>query len=218
MNFNPSYVGIRNDLLKHIAGTNLDILDVGCATGENGRFLLDHHIAKSVIGVELDVEMANQAKNKIQKVFNDSIEKEEILTEIKNSNFDIIILGDVLEHLIDPWKILRELATTLKPKGKIIISIPNVQHIDIFINVFVKGTWPLNSRGLFDKTHLRWFTKKDLESLITQAGLKVIRLERKFRFRDTLQSIRFPIWAYPLRILMPNLFTHQYIAVVQRRI
>lgn len=212
MKFNASYINTRPDLLKYINGRNLEILDIGCATGENGRFLLEKGYARSVIGVELDFEMAQEAKNKIQEVFSESIENEKLLLELQKHQFDFILIGDVLEHLIDPWRVLRELSKALKQSGKIIISTPNVQHIDVFINVFINGTWPLNERGLFDKTHLRWFTKYDLKKLIEQATLKIEIIEHKFRFRDPIGS-KFPFWSKPFKKLFPNLFTHQYIIV-----
>jgi 2-polyprenyl-3-methyl-5-hydroxy-6-metoxy-1,4-benzoquinol methylase len=215
MELNSSYIQTRPDLLKYIEGSELNILDVGCATGENGRFLLDKGYARSVTGVEYDHIMADEAKNKIQKVFKGSIEDPQLLAELQNFEFDFILLGDVLEHLVDPWKVLLSLGKTLKNGGKVIISIPNAQHIDIFRNLYLKGTWPLNSRGLFDRTHLRWFTKKDLFSMVNQAGLKVEHLERKFRYRDALGS-SFPIWSGLWIKIAPSLFTHQFIIICSR--
>ena len=212
MEFNNAYIRTRSGLLKHIKGENLTVLDVGCATGQNGSYLLENKIAKKVVGVEYDEQMGLEAEKKLSKTIIGSIEDKQILDNLKEDQYDYIILGDVLEHLVDPWKVLTILAGYLNPNGKVILSIPNVQHIDVFYNVYIKGTWPLNKAGLFDRTHLRWFTKKDLMQLIKKANLRAENIERRFKFRD-LSSKRFPIWAIPFRKAFPNLFTRQYVIV-----
>jgi len=217
MEFNSSYITIRHDLLKHVKGIDLDILDIGCANGENGRYLMEKGYAKSVVGVEYVDAMAIEAKKKLSIVFSGSIEDKQLLTELKSYNFDIILLGDVLEHLVDPWSVLNSLSENLKKEGKIIISTPNVQHIEVFISLYMKGSWPLNDRGIFDRTHLRWFTIKDLRKLVNQANLKIDNVERIFRFRDALNS-KFPFWSLPFKKLKPSWFTHQYVITASSKL
>lgn len=209
---NKAYIRTRKGLLKHIVGEHKCVLDVGCATGENGLFLLENNIADTVVGVEYVSAMGEEAKTKLSKTLIGSIEDEEILKSLSEHQYDYVIFGDVLEHLVDPWKVLKTIAGYLKKEGKIIISVPNVQHFDVFYHVYIKGTWPLNNAGLFDRTHLRWFTKKDLAALVAKADLKIDKVERKFKFRDG-STKRFPIWSIPLRTLFPNLFTRQYVVV-----
>jgi len=117
-----------------------------------------------------------------------------------------------LEHLNNPLQVLKELKELLKSNGKIIISLPNIAHIELFIQIYIKGTWPKNERGIFDKTHLRWFTRKDVFELITASGLKLITYERKFRSRDAIGS-KFS-WKYKLlKIISKDLVTFQHIIV-----
>src|SRR4051812_3570553 len=118
-NLNPSYINLREDLLKHINGSELEILDVGCATGENGRYLLQEGFAKKVVGVEYDEAMASIARDKLSFVYDSSIEDKMLLSELSKNTFDFILLGDVLEHLYDPETVLRELTKTLKSNGKV---------------------------------------------------------------------------------------------------
>ncbi|AFL81692.1 Methionine biosynthesis protein MetW [Aequorivita sublithincola DSM 14238] len=212
--YNKSYIGLRQDLLKYIEGKSNIVLDVGCALGINGKFLLDSNIADQVYGIEYDFGMARQAEKFNTKVFCGDLNDASFIESILNSNnsFDYIIFGDILEHLFDPLKVLAELKSMLKPHGTIIISVPNIGHIELFIQIFIKGTWPKNERGIFDKTHLRWFTRKDVFSLAGSANLEVIKYERKFRARDAIGS-RFTWKTKLLKLINKDLVTFQHIIV-----
>lgn len=213
---NESYIGLRSDLLKYVTQKNCTVLDVGCATGVNGKWLIDAGIANRVVGVEYDKEMAEHAMKHYAQVFNVDLNRESNLPDLLNDQkFDYIILGDILEHLIDPWNALKKLKEVLAPNGKIILSIPNIGHIDTFIHVFIKGYWPYNSRGIFDKTHLRFFTLKNINNLIKDADLVPQKIERKFRYRDAMNS-KFPFYGPVLKRLFTNLYTFQYIVVCNK--
>lgn len=135
----------------------------------------------------------------------------------QNLRYDYIILGDVLEHLIDPWEVLHFLSGLLKSDGRIIISLPNVQHIDVLIHVFIRGVWPYNDRGIFDRTHFRWFTYKNMVQLVEHCGLSIITTDRNFRYRDK-PGVRFPFYGILLKTLFKNLYTHQYVLVCKKRV
>ncbi|GGK54088.1 MULTISPECIES: class I SAM-dependent methyltransferase [Flavobacteriaceae] len=214
--FNQSYIGLRNDLLKHVKGCAESILDVGCASGVNGKYLLDKGIASTVYGIEYDDEMSSIAEKSYTKIFRGDLNSEIFRKIILDDapQFDYILFGDILEHLVYPLKVLNELKALLKPKGKVIISLPNIAHIELFIQVYFKGTFPQNSRGIFDKTHLRWFTKKDAYKLIEDSELKIIRYERNYRSRDAIGS-KFD-WKYKLlRLIDKDLVTFQHIIVCE---
>lgn len=214
MGHNQSYIGLRNDIIKYIKGESNKVLDVGCALGINGKYLLDNHLASEVVGIEYDENMAQEASVSNTKVFcgdlNDGKFRESVLKA--NYTFDYILFGDILEHLYDPLKVLTELKSMLKSNGKIIISIPNIGHIELFIQVFIKGTWPKNDRGIFDKTHLRWFTRKDVFSLAESANLEVVAYERKLRARDAIGS-KFDWKTKLVKHINKDLVTHQHIIV-----
>lgn len=189
--FNKSYTGLRLDLITEIEGAKNTVLDVGCATGMTGDYLLEQKIASKIYGIELDIEMAKKASEIYHKVFqgdlNDDLFVQKITTE--SPKFDFIIFGDILEHLVNPTFVLTEFAEkNLEKKGKIIISLPNIGHIETFIQIYLKGTFPKNERGIFDKTHLRWFTKRDAEEMISECGLQILKTHRNFRSRDRLGS------------------------------
>lgn len=214
MDYNQSYIGLRKDLIKYIPSGDHVILDVGCALGINGKYLLDNKFANIVVGIEYNENMAQEASIHNSKVFCGDLNESEFRKLVLDANyaFDYIIFGDILEHLNSPSIVLRELKSKLKPNGQIIISLPNIGHIELFIQVFIKGTWPKNERGIFDKTHLSWFTRKDVFSLAESADLDVITYERKFRARDAIGS-KFDWKTKLLKRISKDLVTFQHIIV-----
>lgn len=214
--FNSSYVGLRPDILKLVEGKDLRILDIGCATGTNGIWIKKNLNVELLVGLEIDTEMAEVAKKSYDEVYNVDIETANIDITFLNYSFDYVILGDILEHLKDPWNILLQVKTILKQNGKAIISVPNIQHIETFIQVYMKGKWAYNERGIFDKTHIRFFTLKNIEDLVSFAGLKVEKVSRNFRFRDRIGS-KYPLKSGKiLNGLFRNLFTFQYIVLCRK--
>ncbi len=214
--FNSSYIGLREDILKYVEGDKNIVLDVGCATGSNGEFLLNEGIALETFGIEYDSDMAKVAAKKNTKLFqgdlNDANFRKLILAE--SPMFDYILFADVLEHLINPEDILLELKGKLKKNGKIVISLPNVAHIETFIQLYVKKTWPKNKRGIFDGTHLRWFTKKDAFNLVEECGLSVDIYEPKFRARDAIGS-KFNWKLNIIKAINKEWVTFQHILICQ---
>ena len=91
--------------------------------------------------------------------------------------FDCLIAADVLEHLVDPWAALRAYAALLDPGCRAVISLPNVQSWQT-LWFLARGTWPRRPHGIFDATHLRWFTLADARALCAQAGLRVEAVRR----------------------------------------
>lgn len=215
--FNKSYIGIRHDLLRYINGDNKAILDIGCATGSNGKFLLERGIANKVHGVEFDSEMAAIASIYYEKVYIGNLNNGNFISDICGNvqQFDYIIFGDVLEHLMDAQFVLKRLSGLLKPNGKVIISVPNIAHIELFIQVYIHGTWPRNERGIFDKTHVTWFTKKDVYSLTKNSDLEVESYNYNLRARDAIGS-KFNFFLKILKVFNINWFIFQHIVVAKK--
>ena len=92
------------------------------------------------------------------------------------NTFDCIIFGDVLEHLANPLEVIRCLSTLLKDTGIVLACIPNVQHWSAIYNLIV-GEWPEQDSGLFDRTHLKWFTYKSIIKLFIDADLNIYQIK-----------------------------------------
>lgn len=97
-----------------------------------------------------------------------------MLKDFDKASFDYIVCADVLEHLIDPWKVLTELVTYLKPSGRLVVSIPNVRHWSVWFPLILRGRWEYRDVGIMDKTHLRFFTRVTGVKLIEGASSKVV--------------------------------------------
>jgi len=214
MKYNKSYIGLRKDLLEFVEGNSNTVLDVGCALGVNGDYMIQNEMADSVYGIDFDSKMTREAEKCNTKVFCGDLNSKKFRDQIIDETplFDYILFGDVLEHLMDPKEVLSDLKSRLNENGKIIISLPNIAHIELFIQVYLKGTFPQNSRGIFDKTHLRWFTRKDVFKLIKESELKLIKHKRIYRSRDAIGS-KFT-WKYKLlKKINKDLVTFQNIVV-----
>ena len=152
------------------------ILDIGCSAGGLGGALKRRQGA-TVTGIELDEDYARDAEDVLDTVLQGDVEQ--VLAERAGElgSFDLVIAADVLEHLIDPWTALRRAAELLEPGGSAIVSLPNMRYLAVFWQLAVRGRWPRHAAGLFDATHLRWFTLTDARDLLEQAGLDVVRVE-----------------------------------------
>jgi tetratricopeptide (TPR) repeat protein len=85
-------------------------------------------------------------------------------------HFDCIVLADVLEHLRDPLSVLKKLIRFLSDSGTVVASVPNVRFFYV-LDRLAEGRWEYMEAGILDKTHLRFFTKTEVEVLFRQAGL-----------------------------------------------
>lgn len=213
---NQAYIKLRKDIIQFIEGKDIKVLDVGCSNGINGKWLLDQGIAKTVIGIETHAESVVNAKQNITKVIEKSVEDKELLASLQEEQFDYIILGDVLEHLLDPWEVLQQLEKTLAPNGKMVISLPNVQHLETLVHLVFKGKWPYEPSGLYDRTHLRWFTLKNIEDLTTQANLNIVKLHRVSRFRAYKGGFPFIARVFKKLGMFKNFFTFQYVFLCEK--
>jgi glycosyltransferase involved in cell wall biosynthesis/ubiquinone/menaquinone biosynthesis C-methylase UbiE len=180
INFNPSYTGSRDDIAGLIPSECKKILDVGCGVGALGETIKQRNGAE-VVGIELNTEMAEIAGKILDRVVVGDLESVRLEEHLSPAYFDCMIFADVLEHLRDPWAVLRDAVRFLNRGGVVVASIPNVRHYTTILNVAVKGRWPYDERGICDRTHLRFFTLTDIEQMFQNAGLRIVRLERKYR-------------------------------------
>jgi 2-polyprenyl-3-methyl-5-hydroxy-6-metoxy-1,4-benzoquinol methylase len=169
------YEGANPYLLKHINEGWTEVLDIGCSKGGLGAAIKEKGIRVS--GIENFEEAAQIAKGKLDHVIQGNIETMELPYE--KEQFDCIIFGDVLEHLFDPWLVLKKVKPYVKKEGSILTSIPNAAHISIVISL-LNGDWTYEEVGLMDKTHIRFFTFKEMMRLFTNTGFSINQVERVY--------------------------------------
>lgn len=145
------------------------MLDVGCGQGILGA-ALKRRGAERVVGIELNPVAAEVARGVLDDVLVCDVEQTELPFE--HGSFDVLLYGDVLEHLVDPWAVLRAHRVLLRPGGRVIVSVPNIGYWEV-IRDLLRGRWEYASHGTLDATHLRFFTRRGLEALIRGAGLEV---------------------------------------------
>jgi hypothetical protein len=122
----------------------------------------------------------------------------------------------VLEHLADPWGVLRRaVADALEPGGTVVVSLPNVRFFETFWQLGVRGRWPRREHGVFDASHLRWFTRADAVDLLEEAGLAVECVEPLIRVRPG--GSRFDrLFGWLARTPLAGFFAFQYLLVGRR--
>ncbi len=168
---------IRKELIALIEGKDNRILEIGCAEGQTGAELKRQGKAKEIIGIELVEEAARVARQYLDQVIVGDIEKLEL--PFPQEHFDYILMGDVLEHLIDPWSCLKKLRPYLKKEGRLVASIPNVNHIRVIFDLIVRDRWEYQGGGgLLDKTHLRFFTNKSIRAIFEDCGYHIVQIDR----------------------------------------
>lgn len=180
------FSNVRKDIISFIdAGKDLSFLEIGAGTGATLLELKNKGIAKKITG--FDIVDVNQNKEKFESFIIGNIEQDEIPFEL--NSFDSIILADVLEHLIEPHKTIQKLIPYLKKDGHFYISLPNVRNYVVFYKVFVKGSFEYTDEGIFDKTHIRFFCKRDMSNLIKQIPeLKLQKIESNLRHLSSIKS------------------------------
>lgn len=161
--------------MVQMAGSNKRILDVGCDTGYMGERLIA--LGNSVCGVEFNPVAAEEAAKTLERVVVADLEKVDLVEEFGPASFDVVIFGDVLEHLRDPLPVLRSARRLLAPGGSVIISVPNIAHGDVRL-ALLKGRFDYTSVGLLDDTHTRFFTRDSLVQFLADAGFVLADLQR----------------------------------------
>lgn len=148
------------------------VLEIGCATGFMGEYLIRQKKCE-VVGVEKGKDEANLAKPVLSKVINGDIEKEDILKIIeKEGKFDVIFASALIEHLVDPLVALGKWSKFLKPNGFLVLTTSNIAHWSARIKILL-GDFSYKDYGLFDNTHLRFFTIGSFKKLVEDAGYEI---------------------------------------------
>jgi 2-polyprenyl-3-methyl-5-hydroxy-6-metoxy-1,4-benzoquinol methylase len=141
-------------------------LDVGAADGFLAELLTRQ--GWQVTALERDPAQAAKARGRCHEVI--VADLDQAAPRLQGS-FDAIVYGDVLEHLHDPLPVLVALDRTLAGDGRVIVSVPNVAHVWVRFSLAL-GRWNYADRGILDRTHLRFFTRRSLATFLRDAGLE----------------------------------------------
>ena len=159
-----------HEIIAEFVENNCRVLDVGCAYGDLGALLKEKGCY--VVGVEIDEARAKEASQKLDEVVVGDIEKMDLEKKFSKP-FDVIVLGDILEHLVDPEAVLTKVRRILIDNGYIVVSLPSIGYWRARAKIFL-GKFEYTSGGVFEKTHLRFFTYSTAKHMIEKCGYKVV--------------------------------------------
>lgn len=179
-----AYTSVRHDVIGLIPESARVILDLGCSNGALGGFLKAHSSHRRVFGIEYDARFVEAAGAVLDGVVQADLNRLDWGSILPGVSFDCVIMADVLEHLVDPEKCLAGVLSRCSPGGCVIVSLPNIRHISALWSIFVEGTFPRRERGIFDATHLRWFTRDDAIGMFQRVGLQICDEVVVLRWRD----------------------------------
>jgi SAM-dependent methyltransferase len=200
-------------------GKGRRLLDVGSAQGVLAQKFTERGF--DVTCVEGSAELAALGRDKCQEMIVADLDKP--LPRLKEQ-FNVIVYGDILEHLRNPMEVFQGFNRSLAPNGRVIVSVPNFAHVWVRLNLLV-GRFEHADRGILDRTHLRFFTLDSFKRFLWEAGLEIEEM------------VATPV---PLLLLMPerwqggwlrvlhglnaavaqgwkNMFAYQFVAVTHPR-
>jgi len=170
----------RTDLAALIQEfSKLKVLEIGAGSGATLKFLKAQNIAAEAHGIELmSLSDSFQEDEAMDSFTIGSIE--DMSVDLPENYFDVIIFADVLEHLVDPWAVLEKVKKHLTPKGYVLVSIPNFREFATLYKVIVNADFRYADWGVLDKTHLRFFCKKNIQQLLEDGGFRIKKMHPNY--------------------------------------
>ena len=164
----------RHDVLRFIPEAPDTVLEIGCGTGATLAELMKQRQPSLSIGVELNPDAATIAKTRFDRVLVCAVEEADFESLIAPGSLDLVLCLDVLEHLVDPWALVRRISPLLKKGGRFVLSVPNIRNWKFLRKLAFSGDFHYTDSGLLDRTHLRFFVRQTAESLATCGGLSLV--------------------------------------------
>lgn len=168
----PVHDNYNVDLLRFIPANLGRIVEVGCSSGALAKAYLRDNPACEYIGIEIDPAYADMARTRCSRVIAGNIEHFSDEDHAALGAVDCWVFGDTLEHLYDPWKLLRTIRRFASEHTQIVACIPNAQHWSLQARLSV-GDFTYQDSGLLDRTHIRWFTRQTMIALFSSAGFRI---------------------------------------------
>jgi len=193
------------------------VLDIGTASGTLARMCQSHSLR--LFGVEQNPDWAGLAAPLYEKMFVGSIQDvdDEFL-----AGHDVVVLGDVLEHLPMPEDVLQKLVSLQSSGATFIISVPNIANLWIRLGLLL-GKFDYADRGILDRTHLRFFTRKTLLAMLKRRGLEIVSirvtpipLELVSRFFLSTPGRWIHALFAQLTSLLPTLLGYQFVVTARK--
>lgn len=169
------YENRRFDIIEQISIKPRRVLDIGCGSGSTLKLIKEHFPNAITVGIEAFKEAAENARKVCDEVHCLDLNECQ-LSSSTLGEYDLIMCSDVLEHLVDPQRTLKELKELLSPNGVLLISLPNIRFIGVSLPLLLWGKFEYQDSGILDKTHLRFYTKSSAKKMIENSGYTIDRI------------------------------------------
>jgi 2-polyprenyl-3-methyl-5-hydroxy-6-metoxy-1,4-benzoquinol methylase len=212
---NERYFGTaRREILPWLPQRVSRVLDVGCGTGATTTAVKSAHAVSWAGGIEYVDAAAVEAERVFDRVWRGDAALAPIEDEIAPGSLDLVLCLDVLEHMADPWAMVRRLSALLGPGGRLMVSVPNIRNWKFIWGLAMRGDFEYRDAGLLDRTHLRFFVRKTAIELATCGGLGLVDA-------SSAQRWRFPDGRWILSRLsaggLDEVMAKQWLVVAERR-
>jgi len=164
----------RREILPFLPVRLARMLDLGCGTGATVALVKEARAVAWAGGVELDPQSAQAAAGICDRVWDGDASGAPFDREIAAASLDLVLCLDVLEHLSDPWTMVRRLSPLLASGGRLILSVPNIRNWKFLWRLATRGDFHYRDAGLLDRTHLRFFVRSTAIELAVAGGLRLV--------------------------------------------
>jgi ubiquinone/menaquinone biosynthesis C-methylase UbiE len=173
MDQTPVHEAHNPDLLRIIPPSSANLIEIGCSSGALAREWKKLNPSSNYFGVDIDDTYSELARRYCDEVQALDVEAVSEAFYDGHRTRDCWIFGDTLEHLREPWKVLKSVRGVIPKHGSVVACIPNLQHWSLQVRLSV-GDFRYEDAGLLDRTHLRWFTRQTILELFTSTGFNVV--------------------------------------------
>lgn len=189
------------------------VLELGCGGGATLAWLRRQNRLSEAVGIEISPKAAALARPHLDAVH--CFDFESALMPDPKQQFDVILCLDVLEHMGDPWAVVKRLVEdNLAQGGTLVISLPNVRHYSVLVPLLLEGNWDYQDAGILDRTHVRFFTHSTAETLLAHPSLGAVQWLRSAPDFGTLKGwIKALTWGK-----LRGFLTYQLILAVEKKV
>ena len=163
----------RQELINLFSSPRKMVIEIGSSGGYAGKYCKEKFPGVTYWGFELNQAAAKESLQNLDKVVCGKFEEQNLeVLGLKPNSVDGVVLGDVLEHMYDPWRVLTALLPWLTPDAELVISLPNVRNLWL-MNEIAEGRFTYTPDNLLDITHIRFFTLREIHSMLDSTGYSI---------------------------------------------
>ncbi|MDR1646527.1 MAG: class I SAM-dependent methyltransferase [Zoogloeaceae bacterium] len=171
-----------------MVGTQKEVLEIGSGPGSITRVLHDLNHCR-ITALEIDPEAIKKVAPFCTRVLSADLNDPCWPDLLEGKRFERVVAADVLEHLYDPLTVLRAMKSLVDDRGALVISLPHVGHAAV-LACLLDGDFEYRDWGLLDRTHIRFFGIKNMQTLFEQAELKIVGAECVVRHPEATEFVK----------------------------